>query len=439
MVNVQLARMKAEGLVTATPVRRKRSTYYEIAERLFRIWYKMRLSRRDKNEVYFLAEFFQAWYQAGEMLALIEGLGEQFSILLASGDHRAAQRIVESLHIVGMASRDVEVRVTAIANESGMLISLGRLAEAADKLEELEEVWPDGDLVDLLQYLVPLRISAGQWGMAVRCAEKGFRMLSDGDKNWSRSLWAFHRLEGTPEGKSGTVLFETVGGVLGATDRDAEAVSAILDDAGAMPETWLCLGAWLCALGRFAAASVAYRTLAERAVASGDAESAQVAERLRVAGFILAERMETADSPVVRDARRNMRDREMNADLWDAVFMIFRLWQGVLLAVHGFDGMPRVPEVREVDSHFDAMIRAVADAVALKTAANPEQIAAQIGSVRNEIAEAWTADLESGQAACSRMARIVGLLETDLVTPEGRGETIGGPHAEPDYPREARN
>lgn len=418
-VNVQLARMKDEGLVTATPVRGKRSTYYDITERLFRIWYKMRLSRKDRNEVYFLAEFFEAWYQAEEMFTLITGLGERFEAVLADGDQHGAQRLLESIQLMELASTDSDVRFAAFLRECEMLLHLGKPAEAADKLEQVFEKYFDPHmLADLMGVLTQLRMQSGQWDMALRCAEKAFGALEESKRKSLCSIM-LSRYEAEhvgalfgaarPRLTAARPLFITVGQVLGALDRDDGAMATILSDIGAEAATWLVFGWWLCALGRFAAASRAYATAEERAAFAGDAELARKAGISHLAASILSLRLEPASSPPPMGAAEVSVTKPQESELWLATLGMIALWLDVYFAAHGFEGPSPIPEVTERDSMIDVILASVADAVALKNATNVERVAAQFGDDRTKVAERWVSIFESNHVVFATVLRLVEL------------------------------
>lgn len=414
-INVQLARMKDEGLITATPLRGKRNTYYSITERLFRIWYKMRLSRKDKIEVYYLAEFIEAWYQAEEMLDLIMGLGERFNEVLANGDQYGAQHLLESVQIVGQASKDSSTKAVAITQESEMLMHLGKASEAADKLEELEDFIESNSLVELMRILVLYRMSAGQWSMALQCAEKAFTAEEEPGKDQSRRFWTFNKAySGNFHLSKGVdALFNTTGQILGELHRDMVAVSTILHDAGALLDTWLCLGWWLCVSGKFLDASNAYQIAEEKAIIIGDKELARMIEMPRTASRVIAERIEKADNPVLYSAAWDLPDLSQESEIWLVVIKIIRMWLGVDFAVHGLEGCSRVPNVTEVNSPLDAFLRGITDLVALKNAENAQQVATQLGNERREITEHLNEFIVSGKAVFFSIATVLGLRERD--------------------------
>ena len=214
-------------------------------------------------------------------------------------------------------------------------------------------------------------------------------------------------------------MFDTVGRVLGGVDRDTGIASAILDEAAVLPETWMCYGWWLCVLGQFAAASVAYRTAAGKAADTGNGELVQIAQTSRVASYVLAVRIEPADSPALRAINRDLSDP--SPELAQAVVNVKTIqvlamaesWLGLELATQGFEHLPRVPEVAEVNSPLELYLRGYADAVALKNATNAEQVAAQLGNERRQIAEQWIERHESYLESLQLLANILGLREND--------------------------
>ncbi len=391
-VSVQLTRMKEGGLVTAARARGRRNAYYGITERLFRIWYKMRLSRKDRNEAYFFVEFLQAWYEAEEMMDLVTGLSSRFKDILAGGDHDNARQLLESLHIVKLASKDARVAATATLQEYSMLKDLGRPAEAADRLEELVAVANGQAPVDVLAILSDLRMSAGQWRDALRYAEATFDALETERKLEIRSLWAGKSLNvvgAFPTPSYAPLLVYTVGKVLGASHRDVAAVCAILTDMGPAADPWLCFGWWLCWLGQFEAASTAYGTAEEKARSAGDRQFAQIASTSRAACRVLAQRVQLAAASPSQAPTLVSLDAQQEARISAVAVVLAHTWWAAELGTCGFGRSVSIAEVREVKSPLDIYLRSVTDAMALKKAANVDEIAARMGDERREMAQRW--------------------------------------------------
>lgn len=410
-VNVQLTRMKDEGLVTAAKPRGKRNAYYGISERLFGIWHKMRLSRKDRKEVYFLAEFFQAWYQADEMIALIVGLGEQFRAALASDDQREVQHIVESLFILEGAANDTEVRTEVVNQQVRILLQLGKPDEALHKQKEYLALL-EGENESLRK---ESRVLRGELRLAVRNrlrrAQSALATLTQPEKDWSSHFWAFQPRQKGPSKKA---MYSSVhiGRAVGALTMVKEPFG-VLGDIETTAHASLCCAWWLCALGRFSVASVAYRTAAEKAAASGDEELAQMARASGVASCILAERVEPADSPDVLNAREFWITQPQEQRPWSVVLTMALLWLGTEVGVRSPGGLPDLPLVGEVGSPLDAFLRAASDAVALGNAADCEQLAAELGDNRMRFAEHLAEHWRSNQPFYAWVAGALGLPERE--------------------------
>lgn len=80
-VNTQLRKLKKEGLVTPIKQEKRKSTRYDITERMFRIWRQMRQAK-GKNRIQHLADFLKAFYTKSDFEKHINKIDEKFSNLL---------------------------------------------------------------------------------------------------------------------------------------------------------------------------------------------------------------------------------------------------------------------------------------------------------------------------------------------------------------------
>jgi hypothetical protein len=130
-VTAQIQKLQAQRLVLPGGRPDLRSRYYEIKDRLFRIWLQMREDRALKGKLQFLVEFYQRWY------------GERYEQL-----ELAAKRVTETLwanletgNIAGCSDclRTLDYIGTAAKRDTGQLVSraLRKLVDAKGDRPEL--------------------------------------------------------------------------------------------------------------------------------------------------------------------------------------------------------------------------------------------------------------------------------------------------------------
>jgi DNA-binding MarR family transcriptional regulator len=156
-VTANVAKLVEERLVRATGRPDQRRRYYEVVDRLFRIWLQMREDRSSRKRFRFLAEFFEAVYAERREAAwqLAERLHLQHWRGVSAGDMKLAREAARTLeHLaptLGLKDEDVRAEdelmqlegTLAATTEPAMREALAlKLVEGWDRLGRAERAFP---------------------------------------------------------------------------------------------------------------------------------------------------------------------------------------------------------------------------------------------------------------------------------------------------------
>lgn len=144
-VTALISKLEAERFIAPTGRPDGRSRYYDLTDRLFRIWMQMREDRTARQRLRFLSEFYQRWYagRAGE----VDDAMKRVSGLLWTDVHEAAtQRIRERLRTLDYLSDAVPRHGVFMALRSLDLTRAPMTAEEAEAwVTCLEPLLADAD------------------------------------------------------------------------------------------------------------------------------------------------------------------------------------------------------------------------------------------------------------------------------------------------------
>jgi DNA-binding MarR family transcriptional regulator len=106
-VTAQIHKLQEQRLVVPGGRPDLRSRYYEIRDRLFRIWLQMREDRGTKGRLQFLVEFYQRWYgqRFDQLRQAAKRLTETLWENLESGDGARCSDCLRTLDYIGIAAR----------------------------------------------------------------------------------------------------------------------------------------------------------------------------------------------------------------------------------------------------------------------------------------------------------------------------------------------
>jgi tetratricopeptide (TPR) repeat protein len=93
-ITAQIHKLVKLGYLAPLKVTGGRGTYYELNERLFRIWYQMRTGGRYKKRLRFLVEFLQIWYPVEELKKKREELSAQLAIAKSIAEREETKEIL---------------------------------------------------------------------------------------------------------------------------------------------------------------------------------------------------------------------------------------------------------------------------------------------------------------------------------------------------------
>jgi tetratricopeptide (TPR) repeat protein len=130
-VTTQLRRLEKDGYIISRPTGRR--TYYEVRERLFRLWREMR-QPFGRKRVSVLLEFLQLWYTPDERRELFKTKFE----LLEAGERTAIRDICYCAEILPL-----KFKPDALLKVTSKLLELGEWDEAEFEIQKLKEIATD--------------------------------------------------------------------------------------------------------------------------------------------------------------------------------------------------------------------------------------------------------------------------------------------------------
>jgi Flp pilus assembly protein TadD len=107
-VTAQLRKLQEQRLVVPGGRPNLRSRYYEVKDRLFRIWLQMREDQSTRGRLRFLTEFFQRWYghRSDELRQAAQKLADAFWHELDRGDPLRCSEHLRTLDYLRQASKE---------------------------------------------------------------------------------------------------------------------------------------------------------------------------------------------------------------------------------------------------------------------------------------------------------------------------------------------
>ncbi|RKX66215.1 MAG: hypothetical protein DRP42_03630 [Tenericutes bacterium] len=170
-VTTQLRRLEKDGYIISR--REGRHTYYEVRERLFRLWREMR-QPFGRKRVSVLLEFLQLWYTPEEQKELFE---RNFK-LLEAGEKTALRDLCYYAEI-----QPPEFRADALLKLTPKLLELGEFEEAAYEIRKLKEIVAETGDPELegkiWGYEMRLLIYEGRYEDALEASEKALEINPD--------------------------------------------------------------------------------------------------------------------------------------------------------------------------------------------------------------------------------------------------------------------
>ncbi|MDY6989904.1 MAG: ATP-binding protein, partial [Thermodesulfobacteriota bacterium] len=108
-INAVLKRLRDLGFVSRSEQKRRKSTYYIVSERVFRIWHQMRFSTLGRRKLEFFIEFLRIWYSEKEWLEESRRLLGEYQSMAAEHRFPEARRFVDHLDYLVAAAPKAEL------------------------------------------------------------------------------------------------------------------------------------------------------------------------------------------------------------------------------------------------------------------------------------------------------------------------------------------
>ena len=134
IVNPQIRRLAELGCIRVSRQERRKTTRYEVSERLFRIWREMRTTK-GRRRIGFLVNFLKIWYTPGEFIKETEKLEIRFRECASSME---AEKVVEHLWYLQEAA---PLRLKCLIHQSRVskLLEMGKITEAEEEVKGLKK------------------------------------------------------------------------------------------------------------------------------------------------------------------------------------------------------------------------------------------------------------------------------------------------------------
>ena len=134
IVNPQIRRITELGYIRVSKQERRKTTRYEVSERLFRIWREMR-TIKGRKRIGSLVKFLKIWYTPAEFIEEIEKLEIRFRECASS---MQAKKVIEHLWYLQEAA---PLRIKCLIHQSRVskLLEIGEITEAENEVERLEK------------------------------------------------------------------------------------------------------------------------------------------------------------------------------------------------------------------------------------------------------------------------------------------------------------
>lgn len=284
IVNPQIRRLAEFGCIRVSRQERRKTTRYEVSERLFRIWREMRTTK-GRRRIGFLVKFLKIWYTPGEFIKETEKLEIRFRECVSSME---AEKVVEHLWYLQEAA---PLRLKCLIHQSRVskLLEMGKITEAEKEVKRLrkeaERAEKEEVLIVSLAEEAQLYSFKGDKGKELDILNRVLDLTPSSSEVWFRrgdalaylgkydeALDSFTKaLKIKPDShtirhKRGHLL-----GILGKYEEALEDLTKSLDLASDCSEAWFDKGNTLGALGKYDEALESFNKALN--IASGHAEA----------------------------------------------------------------------------------------------------------------------------------------------------------------------
>ena len=135
IVVTQLRRLQKNGLVENVKFSNKRSTRYQIIERLYRIWRELR-STRGESKVKLFVDFMKLWYSKAELINELENTSKEIDELYPHSKKEALSAVKKMCYLLD-AARDLAI--TRLATVVEKLVLLNQFETAHQEIQKARD------------------------------------------------------------------------------------------------------------------------------------------------------------------------------------------------------------------------------------------------------------------------------------------------------------
>lgn len=137
VVNPQIRRLAELGYIQVSRQERRKTTRYEVTERLFRIWREMR-TIKGRRRIGFLVKFLKIWYTPAEFIEEVAKLEVRFKDLIKCTASMEAKKVVEHLWYLQEAA-PLKLKCLIHQSRVSKLLEIGEIKEAENEVKGLKE------------------------------------------------------------------------------------------------------------------------------------------------------------------------------------------------------------------------------------------------------------------------------------------------------------
>jgi tetratricopeptide (TPR) repeat protein len=134
-VSSLIKRLQDEGYLRPASQKRRRTTYYILSERLFRIWHQMRYSTVRERRLPFLVEFIGLWYSMYEIKNEYTQLESRFEMAYKSGKTKDAMFVPDHIGYLAESAPSVDLKSEMFDSTIQHYMDLGEWDAAQTELE----------------------------------------------------------------------------------------------------------------------------------------------------------------------------------------------------------------------------------------------------------------------------------------------------------------
>ena len=125
---------------------KKKKTIYEIADRLFVIWYQMRYLGVLRRRIEYIVTFLKIWYDLGELKDKISSYASQYQHHYSMGNFSESYGYAKRISIISNAITEVSEKEKIIAVSPDAFVFDG-VSKKDETLKYLKEALPDYEKV----------------------------------------------------------------------------------------------------------------------------------------------------------------------------------------------------------------------------------------------------------------------------------------------------